>query len=42
MDPLYQRNGELNSIITLEEITKVVHAVKNGKSTGIDKIPYEV
>ncbi|CAC5408598.1 unnamed protein product [Mytilus coruscus] len=43
LDPLYQSNEDLNSIITLEEITtKVVRAAKNGKSTGIDEIPYEV
>lgn len=41
LDLLYQRKEKLNSIITLHEIIKVVHAAKNGKSIDIDQIPYE-
>lgn len=42
LDPLYQCNEELNSNITIEEVSVVIKATKNGKATGLDKIPYEV
>ncbi|VDI30743.1 Hypothetical predicted protein [Mytilus galloprovincialis] len=41
-DPLYNDDEELNGDITLEEIETVIKSAKNGKSTGIDQIPYEV
>ena len=42
LDPLYESNGELNYNVSLEEIDRIIMNSKNGKSTGIDKIPYEV
>ncbi|CAC5399191.1 unnamed protein product [Mytilus coruscus] len=41
-DPLYNDNEELNGSITIKEIETVTKSAKNGKSTGIDQIPYEV
>ena len=42
LDPLYESNGELNYNVSLEEIDRIIMNSKNGKSTGVDKIPYEV
>ncbi|CAC5425824.1 unnamed protein product [Mytilus coruscus] len=35
-------NEEMNSAITIDEIRRLVSRTKNGKSFGIDNIPYEV
>ncbi|CAC5405992.1 unnamed protein product [Mytilus coruscus] len=40
--PLYNENQELNTTVTIEEIKRLVYKTKNGKSCGIDSIPYEV
>jgi hypothetical protein len=42
LDPLFEGNRVLNVTITLSEVKRVVNKSKNGKSVGIDKIPYEV
>ncbi|VDH95861.1 Hypothetical predicted protein [Mytilus galloprovincialis] len=42
LDPLFIENEELNSAITIDEIRRLVSRTKNGKSCGIDNIPYEV
>ena len=42
LDPLYESNSELNHNISLEEIKHIIMKTKNGKSTGINNIPYEV
>ena len=42
LDPLYTENCDINSIITTDEIRNLVRKTKNGKSCGIDCIPYEV
>ena len=42
LDPLYESNTELNQNMSMEEIEKIVMNTKNGKSTGIDSIPYKV
>lgn len=42
LDPLYIPNTFLNSQINEEEIRKVVYKTKNGKSVGVDELPYEV
>ena len=42
LDPLYNENQEINTNITIEEIRRLVYKTKNGKSCGIDSIPYEV
>ena len=42
LDPLYISNPELNHNITITEIERLVMNAKNGKSVGIDCIPYEV
>ncbi len=39
-DPLYSENLELNRIITTAELQEVIRKARNGKSAGIDKIPY--
>ena len=42
LDPLYEQNPILNVPISHCEVKKVVNSAKNGKSSGFDKIPYEV
>ena len=42
LDPLYESNAELNRNISFSEIEKVLLKAKNGKSVGIDQIPYEI
>ena len=42
LHPLYESNHDLNHNITLIEIQRLVMNAKNGKSAGIDNIPYEV
>ena len=42
LDPLYDSNAELNRNISFEELEKVLLKAKNGKSVGIDQIPYEI
>lgn len=42
LNPLYNENEQLNSIITVEDIRRLVSRTKNGKSCGIDNIAYEV
>ncbi|CAC5422556.1 unnamed protein product [Mytilus coruscus] len=42
LDPSFNENEELNSAITIDEIRRLVPRTKNGKSCGIDNIPYEV
>ncbi|VDH91189.1 Hypothetical predicted protein [Mytilus galloprovincialis] len=42
LDPLFIENEELNSAITIDGIRRLVSRTKNGKSCGIDNIPYEV
>ena len=42
LDPLYISNPEINHNITISEIERLVMNAKNGKSVGIDNIPYEV
>lgn len=41
-DPLYEENVNLNRNFTVDEVKSVVMKCKNGKSSGIDSIPYEV
>ena len=41
-NPLYEENALLNRNFTFEEVKKVILKCKNGKSSGIDQIPYEV
>ena len=42
LDPLYESNHDLNQNISTQEIEKIIMNAKNGKSSGIDNIPYEV
>ena len=42
LDPLYESNTDLNQNISLQEIQKVIMNAKNGKSSGVDNIPYDV
>ena len=42
LDPLFEQNPILNVPISHCEVKKVVNCAKNGKSSGFDKIPYEV
>jgi hypothetical protein len=42
LDPLYDANSELNAQIDIAEIDKVVQKAKNGKSPGVDELPYNV
>ncbi|VDI61569.1 Hypothetical predicted protein, partial [Mytilus galloprovincialis] len=42
LDPLYNANQDRNTTITIENIRRLVYKTKNGKSCGIDSIPYEV
>ena len=42
LDPLYESNSDLNQNISLQEIQKIIMNAKNGKSSGIDNIPYDV
>ena len=42
LDPLFEQNPILNVPISYCEVKKVVNCAKNGKSSGFDKIPYEV
>ena len=42
LDPLREHNPDLNRPIEINEVKRVVIKSKNGKSTGIDDIPYEV
>ena len=42
LDPLYNENEQLNSVITVEEIRRLVSRTKHSKSCGINTIPYEV
>ena len=42
LDPLYETNSYLNQNISMQEIEKIIMNAKNGKSSGIDNIPYEV
>jgi hypothetical protein len=41
-DPLYQSNVILNRNVTVEEVRCIVMKTKNGKSPGVDQLPYEV
>jgi hypothetical protein len=41
-DPLWEENPHLNRNFTMEEVTEAVLKCKNGKATGVDKIPNEV
>ena len=41
-NPLYEETGNLNINFSYEEVQYVVLKAKNGKSTGMDGIPYEV
>ena len=42
LDPLYESNSELNQNISLQEIQRIIMSAKNGKSSRIDNIPYDV
>ena len=42
LDPLYDSNMELNHNKDISEIERLVMMAKNGKSVGIDCIPYGV
>ena len=42
LDPLYESNRDLNQNISMQEIETIIRHTKNGKSSGIDNIPYEV
>ena len=42
LDPLFEQNTILNVPFSHCEVKKVVNCAKNGKSSGFDKIPYEV
>ena len=42
LDSLYESNAELSRNISFSEIEKVLLKAKNGKSVGIDQIPYEI
>ena len=42
LDPLYEENTSLNHTINQNEVEHAVFRAKNGKASGIDKIPYEV
>ena len=42
IDPLYESNKKLNSIISFHEVESAVMKTKNFKSAGIDQIPYDV
>ena len=42
LDPLYEENTSLNHTINRNEVEHAVFRAKNGKASGIDKIPYEV
>ena len=42
LDPSYDSNMELTHNIDIAEIERLVMKTKNGKSVGIDRIPYEV
>ena len=41
-NPLYEETGNLNINFSYEEVQYVVLKAKNGKSTGMDGIPYKV
>ena len=41
-DPLYFENANLNRNFTLDEVKRVIMKCKNGKSSGVDRIPYEI
>jgi hypothetical protein len=41
-DPLYNENIYMNRNFTIQEVKNAVFKSKNGKSPGIDHIPYEV
>ena len=40
LDPLYEGNSDLNQNIRMQEIETIIINAKNGKSSGIDNIPY--
>ena len=42
LDPLYKSCHDLNQNISTREVEKIIMNAKNGKSSGIDNIPYEV
>ncbi|XP_062589588.1 uncharacterized protein LOC134251217 [Saccostrea cucullata] len=42
LDPLREHNPQLNRSIELWEVKDVILKSKNGKSPGVDEIPYEV
>lgn len=42
LDPLREHNPYLNRPIELDEVKNVIMKSKNGKSSGVDEIPYEV
>ena len=42
LDPMYEENMLLNHTINQNEVEHAVFRAKNGKASGIDKIPYEV
>ena len=42
LDPLYDCNSELNEVIDIGEIARVLKNAKNNKSAGLDQIPYEI
>ena len=41
-DPLYTSNESLNDVFSITELDKIITNCKNGKATGIDRIPNEV
>ena len=41
-DPLWEENSNLNSNFSIFEVHHAVMKCKNGKSAGVDQIPYEV
>ena len=41
-DPLYTTNNDLSVSVTVQEVQAIIHNLKNNKSPGLDKIPYEV
>ncbi|XP_060587764.1 uncharacterized protein LOC132743245 [Ruditapes philippinarum] len=42
LDPLYSENEQLNSNITIDEITNIVMTAKSRSTCGYDQIPYDV
>ena len=42
VDPIFQENHILNRNFTVDEVNEIVIKCKNGTSTGIDCICYEI